>query len=82
MKTHGIVDVKLHRFLTTILGKSEWLASRPGRFTAGRRPLVHIRWNPEPVWMLWRKEKSLIAAGESNADSSAIRLVARYYTIT
>jgi hypothetical protein len=43
MKARGVVDVKLHRFLTSALGKGEWLTSRPGRFTPGGRPPVHIR---------------------------------------
>jgi hypothetical protein len=35
MKTYGGVDVLTHVFLTSALAGSEWLASRPGRFTPG-----------------------------------------------
>jgi len=33
MKSYGGVEVQLHSFLTSALDCSEWLTSRPGRFT-------------------------------------------------
>jgi hypothetical protein len=36
MKAYGGVDVEIHIFLTSALG-GEWLASRPCRFTPGKR---------------------------------------------
>jgi hypothetical protein len=42
MKTHGVVDVQIHIFLTLALVGVGWLASRPGRFTPGKRsPSTH-----------------------------------------
>jgi hypothetical protein len=37
IKTYEEVEVKLHAFLTSALDGSEWLASRPGRFTLGEK---------------------------------------------
>jgi hypothetical protein len=37
MKAYGGVDVYIHIFLTSALGRGEWSASRPGRFTPGER---------------------------------------------
>jgi hypothetical protein len=37
MKGYGGVDVEIHVFLTLALAGSEWLASRPYRFTPGER---------------------------------------------
>jgi hypothetical protein len=49
-------------FLTSALHRGAWSASRPSRFTPGKEPPVPIGqetvWAPEPVWKLWRREKS------------------------
>jgi hypothetical protein len=44
----------------------EWSPSRPSRITPrGKSPGAPVpvgqdaRWTPEPVWTLWRKDKSL-----------------------
>jgi hypothetical protein len=37
MKAYGGVDVYTHVFLTSALVGGEWPASRPGRFTSGKR---------------------------------------------
>jgi hypothetical protein len=37
MKAYWVVEVYLHVFLTSEVGGGEWLASRPGRFTARER---------------------------------------------
>jgi hypothetical protein len=37
MKTYGGVEVYINIFLTSALVGSEWLASRPGRFTPKER---------------------------------------------
>jgi hypothetical protein len=57
MKTYEGVDVE-HVSLTSTLAGVEWSASRPGRLTLGKEPLVPIRveagWVPEPIWTdLW-----------------------------
>jgi hypothetical protein len=39
MKTYGGVDVQTHVFLISALVRSEWSASRPGRFTTGKTAL-------------------------------------------
>jgi hypothetical protein len=53
-------------FFTTALEEDEWLASRPGHFTPGEELPVptgyEIKCASEPVWMLWRAEKSLAPA--------------------
>jgi hypothetical protein len=45
---------------TSALDGSEWSVSRPGRFTPGERIPVEVGWDSEPVWTLWRREKSLV----------------------
>jgi hypothetical protein len=49
-------------FLTSELDGGEWLASRPSRFTPEYRTPVSIAYEDwrasEPVWALWRTEKS------------------------
>jgi hypothetical protein len=42
MKTYRAVYVYIHVFLTSALVGGEWPASRPGRFTPGKEPPVHI----------------------------------------
>jgi hypothetical protein len=37
MKGFGGEEVQFHAFLTSTLNRSEWSASRPGRFTTGDR---------------------------------------------
>jgi hypothetical protein len=37
MKMYGELDVFIHIFLTSVLVGGEWSASRPGRFTPGKR---------------------------------------------
>jgi hypothetical protein len=45
MTTYGGVDVQNHVSLTSALGKGEWTASRPGRFTPRERaPGAHWIW--------------------------------------
>jgi hypothetical protein len=43
MKTYTGVDVEIHVFFTSTLFRSEWSASRPGRFTPGERAsIIHF----------------------------------------
>jgi hypothetical protein len=62
METYGRVNVQIHVFLTSALVGDEWIASHPDRFTPWEKaPGTHWiggRRTPEPVWTLWRKEKS------------------------
>jgi hypothetical protein len=37
MKAYGEVEIWIHIFLTSALAGGEWSASRPGRFTPGKR---------------------------------------------
>jgi hypothetical protein len=37
MKAYGGVDVQIHIFLTSALAGGEWSASRPSRFTPGKK---------------------------------------------
>jgi hypothetical protein len=49
-------------FWTLAQDGDEWLASRLGRFIPGEDsavPIVQdVGWVPEPIWTLWRGEKS------------------------
>jgi hypothetical protein len=42
MKAYGGVDVYIHIFLTSALAGGYLSASRPGRYTPGKEPLVLI----------------------------------------
>jgi hypothetical protein len=68
-------------FLTSALDGGEWPASHPGHFTPGERFPVPIGqeggWASEPVWTLWRKEKSLAPVGNLTL---AAKPIARRYT--
>jgi hypothetical protein len=37
MKVYEGVDVQIHIFLTSALAEGEWSASRPSRFTPGKK---------------------------------------------
>ena len=54
----GEAEVRLHAFLSSALHGGEWSASRPGRFTPGKKTPVHIQEvagvAPETVWAMWR----------------------------
>jgi hypothetical protein len=52
-------------FLTSALDGDEWSASCPCRFTPGERApgTFLIGWDPQPVWTLWKREKSLSLGG-------------------
>jgi hypothetical protein len=44
MKAYGGVDVEIHVFLTSALVEGEWSASRPCRFTPGKRAAPSTHW--------------------------------------
>jgi hypothetical protein len=49
----GGVEVQLHSFSTSALGRGGWSAPRPGRFTPAKDPVPivqEIGWAPGPVW--------------------------------
>jgi hypothetical protein len=64
--------------LTTALGGGEWPASRTGRFTPVKEPLVPIgyeaRWAPEPVWTRCWREKFSAPAGNRTLEPRASNL--------
>jgi hypothetical protein len=67
-------------FLTSALDKGEWSAPclRPLYPWEKTRGIYLIGgWVAEPVWTLWRREESLIPAGNRNP---AVHPVARHYT--
>jgi hypothetical protein len=61
-KTVPVHVMKAYR-RSTALNIREWSTSHPGSFDSGKQPPVPTElgaeWAPEPVWMFWRKEKSL-----------------------
>jgi hypothetical protein len=79
MKTHGRVEIQLHRFLTSVLDGGEWSASRHDHFaTRERDPDTH--WIGG--WVSHRdsleavaKKKYLFSCWESNLDRQARSLV-------
>jgi hypothetical protein len=84
MKAYGGVDVWVHIFLTSALAGGEWSASRPGRFTPGKRA-SGTNWIGS--WVDTRaclddveKRKFLTTHWDSNSDLSVVRPVARRYT--
>jgi hypothetical protein len=57
MKTYGA-----WRYRSIILDQLHtWVTLIPGKEAAV--PIGEVWWSPEPVWTLWRKEKSLALAG-------------------
>jgi hypothetical protein len=63
-------------FLTSTLDGSEWLASRPGSFSAAY-PVDRRVGETQPGWTTWRRDKSLSSARNQTA---VFQLVARRYT--
>ena len=68
MKTYGQVEELLHLFVTLALLGCQWSASHTGSFICDKRTL-------EPVWMFWRREKSLALAEVPNVNCPALCLV-------
>jgi hypothetical protein len=66
--------------MISVLDGGERSALRPARFNPGKEPQVpigyEVRWAPEPVWTLWRREKSCTAGNRTRA----VQPVARRYT--
>jgi hypothetical protein len=71
MKAYGEEEVT-PKFLTSAPDGIQWWASLPDRFTPRKEPLAPIgedaQWDPERVWTLWYKEKSLVSAGNQPSD--------------
>jgi hypothetical protein len=80
MKVYGGVDIYFHVILTSALVGGEWLASRPGRFTAGERtPGTHwIGGWVDPRAGLDEVEKRKFLY--SNSEPSIVQPVASRYT--
>jgi hypothetical protein len=74
-------EVQCRVFLNSALDGGGWSSARPGLFTQGKQLLVPIGyeagWAPEPVWTLWRGEKSVAPVGNQNTIP---RVPARHYT--
>jgi hypothetical protein len=62
-------------FLSSALDGGEYSPSSPCRFTPGEITLGSHWWDQEPLWKLWRREKSYLAG----IRSPAIQLVFRVY---
>jgi hypothetical protein len=61
------MDLQLHAFLISARNGEKWINSRPGRFIPVERVSSTIEQESvrvsELVWTLWRREKSLVPAG-------------------
>jgi hypothetical protein len=68
--------VYLHLFLTAELDGDEWSASRPGRFTSGRK-LEGV----DPARAFSRREKFLTPTGVGTPDRPACSLVTILLTL-
>jgi hypothetical protein len=81
MQAWGGIEMQLHSFLPSALDGSKWWTSRPGRFTHGEEPRFRLSrrldvWALQPVWTIWRREKSIAPAGMRTPDRPARSMVA------
>jgi hypothetical protein len=62
MKAYVGMDVQIHVFLTSVLVRDEWSASRPGRLNPRKQNAVPIKqdagWAPKEVSVTGRGEHS------------------------
>jgi hypothetical protein len=75
------VEVYLHSLWTSTLHEGGWSASLHGHIPGWWAPRTHeweTMWNPEPVWMLWRREKFLALA----ENWTAIPRTTSHYLVT
>lgn len=65
------MQVQLHSFLTSAVFVEDWLASRPGHFTAGKNDLFPVEqevgWVPKSLWTLRGRDKSFTLAANRTA---------------
>ena len=67
-------DAEFHTFFSSAMNGDEWLVSRFGRLTsvstsAGIPVECEVGWAPEAVWMLGRRDKSLILTRKRTTNS-------------
>jgi hypothetical protein len=83
VKTYGGVDVNIHVFMPSALGRGEWSVSRRGRFTPRERtPGTHWigGWVCPRAGLNAVKRRIFCPCWESNPNSSAVQPVAHRYT--
>jgi hypothetical protein len=76
-RPRGRVEVWLYSFLTSALEGGGWSASRPGRFTPGKDPVLIVQeagWASGPVWSC---AKNFAPPG---FDPRTVQPVASHYT--
>ena len=65
IEVHGRKKIQLPSFFTLAMAETVRSTSGPCRFTLQKElPIpteLGIGWTPEPVWIFWRREKSLVS---------------------
>jgi hypothetical protein len=79
MKTYGGVDEYINVFLTSALAGGEWSASRPCRFTPGKRDSVPTGWEGPRIDLDDVEKRKNLPLRVSNSNPLAIQpVVSRY----
>jgi hypothetical protein len=73
------VEVRLQSFLVSALAARELSNSRSGRFNSGKDFPVFTEYEtglaPDPIWMLYKTEKSLAPVKNGTPDSADVQAV-------
>lgn len=83
MNTHGTVGIQFHAFLTSTLDGCEGSTSHQAGLRHRKKCQVPTEYEAgkamQPVWILWRKEKSLVPVKISNTIPKLSKMYPSYY---